>query len=158
MKKLDPRIKINLCNDAEQSPRKRMNHNFHTDLNDPVQRLAIAMEPETYVQVHRHPQTWELLTAIAGRFLELIFDNAGTVTDRIVLGEDTTVLEMPAGTWHTVLSLESGSIIFEVKQGPYTPVAEADSADWSPQLTTLQNHPILNWFHSAQIGDRFESA
>ena len=58
-----------LSTEAKQSPRNRMNHNIHTDLTDPIQRLAIAMEPETYIRPHRHLQTWELLTALRGRFV-----------------------------------------------------------------------------------------
>ncbi|MDL5731627.1 cupin fold metalloprotein, WbuC family, partial [Escherichia coli] len=37
-------------------------------------------------------------------------------------GETCTVLEMAAGTWHAVLSLDTGGIIFEVKHGGYQPV------------------------------------
>lgn len=79
-----------------------------------MQRLAIAMEPGTYVRPHRHPHTFELLTSLTGRFLVLNFDDLGNLTQRVVLGEDCKVLEMDAGTWHTVLSLDEGGVIFEV--------------------------------------------
>jgi len=137
---------------ARQSPRRRANHNLHQELSDPVQRLAIAMEPDTLVLPHRHPQTWELLLPLRGRFLVLHFDQAGRVTERTVLGEDCQVLENPAGVWHAVLSLDHGGIIFEVKQGPYMPVGEADQASWAA------GHPAdgLNaWYASAHIGDSF---
>ena len=54
---------------AQQSPRQRANCNLHPQLDDPIQRLAIAMEPGTYVRPHRHPHTWELLYPLRGRFL-----------------------------------------------------------------------------------------
>ncbi len=63
-----------------------------------MQRLAIAMEPGTYVRPHRHPHTFELLTSLTGRFLVLNFDDLGNLTQRVVLGEDCKVLEMDAGT------------------------------------------------------------
>ena len=53
-------------------------------LSDPSQRLAIAMEPETYIRPHRYGQSWELLTALRGRFVVLNFDDLGTVADRPV--------------------------------------------------------------------------
>ena len=39
---------------AKQSPRLRMNYNFHEELDDPVNRLLNAMEPGTYIRPHRH--------------------------------------------------------------------------------------------------------
>ena len=64
-----------------------MNHNLHQELADPIQRLAIAMEPGTYIRPHRHLQTWELLTSLQGRFVVLNFDDEGTVIARAVLGK-----------------------------------------------------------------------
>jgi len=115
---------------ARQSPRRRANHNLHQELSDPVQRLAIAMEPDTVVLPHRHPHTWEMLFPLRGRFVVLHFDEEGRVVERVVLGEDCNVLETPAGTWHSVQSLDSGGVIFEVKHGPYAPLVEADHAPW----------------------------
>ncbi len=81
---------------------------------------------------HRHPHTFELLLPLRGRFVVLNFDDRGTVTHRAILGETCTVLEMAAGTWHAVLSLDTGGIIFEVKHGGYQPVAADDYAHWAP--------------------------
>ena len=99
-----------------------------------MQRLAIAMEPGTYVRPHRHSHSWEVLTALRGSFSVVIFDDAGVEVERFILGNSALhVVEMPAGTWHSVAALESGSIIFEVKEGPYTPVTASDSATWAPE-------------------------
>src|SRR5512146_672623 len=135
---------------ARLSPRLRTNRNFHEQLDEPVQRLAIAMEPDTLILPHRHPQTWELLSALRGRFVVLTFDDSGKVTERAVLGEECHVLEFPANTWHAVLSLDSGGVIFEVKQGPYTPIGESDIADWSKgrDVATLNA-----WYAVARVGD-----
>ncbi len=101
-----------LAAQAAASPRQRANLNLHPELADPIQRLAIAMEPATYVRPHRHPHTWELLYPLRGRFVVLHFDDAGVVIDRAVLGDGTATLETPAGTWHAVLSLDAGGVIF----------------------------------------------
>ena len=136
---------------AQRSPRLRMNSNLHTDLADPVQRLAIAMEPDTLILPHRHPHTWEVLTALKGRFTVLVFDDAGTVTERAELGEDCSVLEIPAGGWHAVLSRDVGAVIFEVKHGPYAPIAEADIAVWGKGRSAAE---LNAWYAKAQVGDK----
>lgn len=148
-----------LSEQACQSPRLRANANLHQELNDPVQRLAIAMEPGTYVRVHRHPQTWELLTPLTGRFVVLHFDETGVVTARTILGEDAAVLETPAGGWHAVLSLDAGGVIFEVKQGPYQPVTAADYAPWSPaEEAAAAVQQVMAWYATAQVGDALPGA
>ncbi|MEN6586802.1 MAG: WbuC family cupin fold metalloprotein [Sulfuricella sp.] len=152
MKQLTAATLDTLALQARQSPRRRANHNLHEELGDPVQRLAIAMEPDTLVLPHRHPQTWEMLFPLRGRFLVLHFDETGRVTARTVLGEDCEVLENPAGTWHAVLSLDAGGVIFEVKQGPYMPVGEADQAPWAAGRSAAE---LNAWYAGARVGDCF---
>jgi len=141
-----------LSNEACSSPRKRMNHNFHAELSDPIQRLAIAMEPEIYIRPHRHHQSWELLTSLRGRFVVLNFDDAGTVIDRAVLGDGVSVVETPSSCWHAVLSLDKGAVIFEVKHGPYTPFKEEDFAPWSPAADDDNYRALIDWYQNAEIG------
>lgn len=152
MKRLTSNDLADLGQQAQRSPRLRMNSNLHTDLNDPIQRLAIAMEPDTLIMPHRHPHTWEILTALKGRFTVLLFDDAGTVTERAELGEDTSVLEIPAGGWHAVLSRDVGAVIFEVKHGPYSPIADADVADWGKGRSAAE---LNAWYAVARPGDRY---
>lgn len=152
MKQLTDAMLTELAKQARQSPRLRANHNLHTDLGDVIQRLAIAMEPDTLVLPHRHPQTFEVLLPLRGRFVVLTFDDEGTVTERTVLGEECAVIELSARTWHAVLSLDKGGVIFEVKRGPYTPIAKSDIAAWS----NGQEAVTLNaWYAKAQVGDKF---
>ncbi len=155
MKQITPVMLESLSREAQASPRHRANHNLHTTLPDPVQRLAIAMEPETYVRPHRHPHTWELLFPLAGRFVVLHFDNEGLITARTILGEDARLIETPAGSWHAVLSLDTGGVIFEVKHGPYQPIADADYAPWSPAAETSAAPRLNHWYASARVGERW---
>jgi cupin fold WbuC family metalloprotein len=143
-----------LARAAQESPRRRANLNLHETLTDPIQRLAIAMEPDTLIRPHRHPQTWELLIPLRGRFIVLYFDDAGVITYRAVLGDEVSVLETPAGQWHAVLSLDEGGVIFEVKQGPYTPISNGDFAPWGSAEGEPQAHALLSWYASARPGDR----
>lgn len=152
MKQLTTKLLDELAAQAQQSPRLRANHNLHPELADPIQRLAIAMEPDTLVVPHRHPHTFEVLLPLRGRFVVLTFDETEKVMERTVLGEDCAALELPANTWHAVLSLDAGGIIFEVKHGPYVPLPPQDIAGWS----NGQEAAVLNaWYAKAKVGERF---
>ncbi|HFY9975328.1 TPA: WbuC family cupin fold metalloprotein [Klebsiella pneumoniae] len=69
------------------------------------------------------------------------------------VGETCTVLEMAAGTWHAVLSLDTGGIIFEVKHGGYQPVAADDYAHWAPAEGEPGTTELMAWYAQAQVGD-----
>lgn len=150
MKKITAANLATLSQQARQSPRLRANTNLHQELTDPIQRLAIAMEPDTLIVPHRHPQTWEILTALRGRFIVLVFDDAGRVIERAALGEDTSVVEIPPGGWHAVLSRDAGAVIFEVKHGPYMPIEDKDIAAWSKGRSAKE---LNEWYAQAQLGD-----
>lgn len=157
MKQLDLAMLDTLSAQAKASPRLRANANLHDELSDPIQRLAIAMEPETVIRPHRHAHTWELLTALRGRFIVLLFNDDGVVTERVVLGEGCAVQETPAGGWHGVLSLDTGGVIFEVKRGPYTPINSADFAPGYEADDAQQGAELNRWYAQAQVGDRLWS-
>ncbi len=140
---------------AAQSPRLRAHRNLHPELSDPVQRLAIAMEPGTYIRPHRHPHTFELLIPLRGRFVVLNFDDEGTVIRRVVLGEECAALEMDAGVWHAVLSLDPQGVIFEVKHGGYRPVEEGDYMPWAPAEGMDGTENVMAWYAVAQTGEKY---
>ncbi|MDR3260370.1 MAG: WbuC family cupin fold metalloprotein [Tannerella sp.] len=121
---------------AKNAPRLRMNFNFHEDLNDPVNRLLNAMEPGTYLRPHRHrnPDKNEVFLLLRGRVAVFLFDEAGHVTETVILDPRNGCYggEIPAGVWHGLLVLESGSVIYEVKQGPFAPLTPENMAPWSP--------------------------
>jgi len=144
-----------LSEQAAQSPRLRANRNLHPELSDAIQRLAVAMAPGTYVRPHRHPHTFELLTPLSGRFLVLHFDDDGSVTQRVVLGEECKLLETDAGIWHAVLSMDNDGVIFEVKHGGYQPVTEQDSAPWAPAENDPGAGELMEWYLRAQVGNTF---
>ncbi|MEG1833647.1 MAG: WbuC family cupin fold metalloprotein, partial [Burkholderiaceae bacterium] len=142
---------------AAASPRLRMHRNFHPDHSAPVQRLAIAMEPGTYVRPHRHSHTWELLLILRGELELVLFDPAGEqVTGRVRLSaEANQVFEMPANTWHSVLSRQPGTVVFEVKQGPYQALPASDVAAGSPAEGEAAVAGFMSFLDHAQTGDRW---
>lgn len=121
---------------AKVNPRLRMNYNFHEKLDDPVNRLLNAMEPGTYLRPHRHlnPDKDESFLLLRGKAVLFIFDEEGEVTDTLTLCPEDGVYgaEIKAGVWHGMIILESGSVVYEVKQGPFAPLSTENMAPWSP--------------------------
>ena len=120
---------------AALSERQRMNHNFH-ELTDNVQRMLNAIEPDSYVQPHRHsdPAKVEVFLILRGRAAAFLFDEDGNILDSAVLtpGGQTPGVEIAPGQIHTIVSLEEGTIFFEVKDGPYIAVRDKDFASFAP--------------------------
>ena len=113
LKIIDHKLLAEVSVQAANSPRLRKNYNLHSDLSDPVQRFINAIEPGTYVRPHRHNSPnprWEFLIVLNGSVAVLLFDDDATVTDRVELNSEgtNTAVEIPAGHWHTIVSLEAG--------------------------------------------------
>jgi len=113
---------------AKQSPRLRMNHNLHLSLEDKAHRLFNAMEPGTPVPVHRHKESAETMILIRGAVRVLVYNDDATLQESIELTQtgDSFGIHLEKGEWHTVEVLESGTVMFEVKDGPYMPPSEDD--------------------------------
>ncbi|MDD3107844.1 MAG: WbuC family cupin fold metalloprotein [Alistipes sp.] len=126
---------------ADASERHRMNHNFHRTVEDPVHRLLNAVEPESYIPVHRHlhPPKDEGLLVLRGRCVSYLFDARGAILRWEILDplQGRFGVDIPAGEWHGVLSLERGTVLYEVKQGPFVPLSLEDRAPWSPDPQDL---------------------
>lgn len=118
---------------AKKNSRFRMNYNFHDDLNEPIHRMLNAMEPETYVRPHKHDKL-EAILVLRGKMLSVIFDKKGNVVEKVILSpqSENIGIEIPRETYHAVVVLEPGTIIYEVKEGPYAPLDENNFAPWSP--------------------------
>ncbi|NVO02785.1 MAG: WbuC family cupin fold metalloprotein [Bacteroidetes bacterium] len=137
MIKIDQNLVISCNKKAESSVRKRTNHNFHEVNEDLIQRLINAVEPYSYIQPHKHenPDKREVFTILSGSVLVVEFDNSGKITDSIVLNfqNGNFGCEIKAKTWHTIIALEPGSALFEVKDGPYNPNEDKIFAPWAPK-------------------------
>ncbi len=156
MKIIDNRLVCRLSEEAAASERLRRNHNLHPTLDDPVQRLCNAMEPGTYVRPHRHRDAdkWECFLALSGAAAVLIFDAAGTVAERIEFSPQGPVfgVEIPENTWHTLVSLVPGTVLFEIKRGPYSPLDDKDFAVWAPAEGAAKALAFVHWFEKASVG------
>ena len=114
---------------AKESPRLRMNLDLRNSAEDQSQRMLNAIEPESVVPIHRHQKTSETVVCLRGRVVEEYYDELERIcTEAIELTPNGPVvaLNIPAGQWHTLRSLESGSVILEVKDGKFEPLSDVD--------------------------------
>jgi cupin fold WbuC family metalloprotein len=143
IKMIDKQLLDETAAKAAVSPRRRMNYNFHAMPDDPVNRLLNAMEADTYLRPHRHsnPDKDEIFILLRGRVAILLFDDAGAVTDTVILDPLKGCYggEIAAGVWHGLVVLESGSVIYEVKQGPYAPLSPGNFAPWATVAADMQS-------------------
>ena len=121
MKLITEELLDTVTSQAKENSRLRMNYNFHASMDAPIHRLLNALEPGTYLPPHRHTDKEETYLVLRGSLLAFFYDDAGNVTDKVCLNpsEGKYGLEIPSNTWHSIIALESGTVIFEIKKGPY---------------------------------------
>ncbi len=114
---------------AKASPRLRMNMDLRNGPEDSSQRMLNAIELGSPLPIHRHKYTSETVVCLRGRFVEEFYDELERIcTDAIDLtpGGPIFLVNVPAGQWHTVRALESGSVLLEMKDGKYEPLGPED--------------------------------
>ena len=118
-----------LTEEAKASPRLRMNLDLRNCADDQSQRMLNAIEPGSPLPIHRHRHTSETVVCLRGRLVWEFYDELERIcTETIELSPNGQVvaLNIPAGQWHTVRALESGSVILEMKNGKYEPISDVD--------------------------------
>ena len=132
----DRNILDELTQRAKESPRLRMNLDLRNSPEDGSQRMLNALEPGTVLPIHRHRTTSEVVVMLRGRAVQYLYDEQGRETDAVLLaagaldgdGVPGAVpgMTVSKGQWHKLVALESGTVIFEAKDGPYEPISPAD--------------------------------
>ena len=134
--KIDNILLDKLTAQAKESPRLRMNFDLRNSPEDGSQRMLNALEPGTVLPIHRHRTTSEVVVMLSGRAVQYLYDEQGRETDAVLLaagaldgdGVPGAVpgMTISKGQWHKLVALESGTVIFEAKDGPYEPIGEED--------------------------------
>ena len=124
--KITKQILDQLTEQAKASPRLRMNYDLRNSAEDKSQRMLNALEPGTFMPIHRHRTTSETVVCIRGHFEEYFYDEDGNLTETINMVPGGIVLNIEAGQWHSLRSFESGTVLLEVKDGPYVPIGPED--------------------------------
>ena len=156
MKAFDTQYLNELTGQAKNSPRLRQHRNIHQSYQDACQRLFNAIEPSSYIRPYRHcsePRE-ELLIAIRGSMALITFDDQGSVASILRFGSEKHGSDLAAGaevsasTWHTVIALEPGCMLLEVKAGPFDPSQPKDLAPWAPEEGSLAATSYLQQLES----------
>ena len=127
--KIDNDLLDSLTEQAKASPRLRMNYDLRNSSEVTSQRMLNAIEPGSLVPIHRHQKTSETVVVLRGRVVEEFYDELERIcsaTYEVSPSGPVCALNIPAGTWHTLRSLESGTVILEVKNGAYEPIQDCD--------------------------------
>ena len=111
---------------AKESPRLRMNYDLRNSPADGSQRMLNAIEPGTVLPIHRHRTTSETVVCLRGHFEEYVYDEKGRLTETIDMLPSGILINIPAGQWHSLRSLESGTVLLECKDGAWEPLGEED--------------------------------
>jgi len=156
LKIVSPKLLDELSVKAVISPRKRLNHNFHDDLADRINRMLNAFELGTYIQPHKHenPDKREVFIVLRGSLVVVIFDDSGNPVDFVLLdpAKGNYAIEVPPGVWHSVFSLEKGTVVYEIKDGPYSQISDKNFASWAPNEGDSHCDDYLT-----QLTDQFNS-
>lgn len=123
---IDKQLLDRVSEKAKQSERLRMNYNFHESLEERCHRFLNALEPGTDIPIHHHPTKDETFILMRGKVRVKTYNDDGNIIDDVVLGQENGQygINIPKNVWHTLECLESGTIIFECKEGPFVPHEE----------------------------------
>jgi cupin fold WbuC family metalloprotein len=154
-----------LLSAASQSDRLRAHANVHGAYTDQCQKLFNAIRIDSYIRPHRHsldPKD-ECLIAIRGLFGFIEFSEKGSIESITLFGSEkysqqlsiASGIELPAGVWHTVVSLVDESILFEVKSGPFDPSVAKEFAPWAPEEGALESKEYAEqlFWHARKLLD-----
>lgn len=146
MKTVSNKLLDKLKEKAKNSPRKRTHFLFHK-FPDPIQRMVNSIEPGTYIVPHKHqdPDKIEAFIILRGRAACFEFNDQGKVKNVHILDENGPeyAVDIPPRTWHTFISLKSGTALFEVVQGPYKPHDHKNKAPWAPDEEDSKSQDYL---------------
>ena len=123
---IDRSLLDNLTAQAKASPRLRMNLDLRNSSADNSQRMLNAIEPGTVMPIHRHRTSSETVVCVRGHFEEYFYDESGNLVEVVDMVPGGVVLNVPIGQWHSLKSLESGTVLLECKDGAYEPLGDED--------------------------------
>ncbi len=152
IKRLNQELLDTIAHQARSSPRQRQNHNFH-DTSEKVQRFLNVLQPRTYVRPHRHRRAigvngFEFFLVVQGELGIIILNESGQILhqERVSANGPTHGVELPEGTYHTLVALAPDTVILELKEGPYEPSTDKEFLDAFPtEGTSAAGQLVETW-------------
>lgn len=122
---IDQKLLDDLSAQAKANPRLRQSYDLRTTPNDGSQRMLNALEPGTIMPIHRHKNTSETMVMVRGKLIERFYDDDGNITEEFVMEPcgQYPMVQIEKGQWHSLKCLEPNTVIFESKDGSYSPIA-----------------------------------
>ncbi|KFA99290.1 WbuC family cupin fold metalloprotein [Vibrio sp. ER1A] len=112
-----------LYSEAMNSLRLRSHFNLHSNYEEQVQRLLIAMVKGSFVEPHFHdsPHQWELFTVLKGTVKINHYSKSGEILSSRYLGEeqDSIMVTIRPNEIHSVECISETALLLEIKEGPY---------------------------------------
>lgn len=130
-----PEMIRQVIGEAARSERSRAGLPLHPNEATGARASLLAIRPESYIQPHRHNETSELLFSLRGSLGLVLFDNDGKLVEKVRLGlgkNESSLVEIPQGAYHTAVALNGGAVLYEVSQGPYDAAKYKEVAPWAP--------------------------
>ncbi len=120
MKIIDDQLINGVAEQAKQSPRLRMNYNFHEHLDDICHRFLNCLEPGTFIPVHHHPDKDETFVILKGKVrVSTYSDEGGTLESCVLSSENGRYgVDIPRNLWHGLECL-TPAVLLECKAGPF---------------------------------------
>lgn len=119
---------------SQNSTRRRAFLPFHDSSETVVQRLLKVIQPASYIRPHKHERSKvEIYSVIQGKLVLVAFADDGRIAEHVVLeaGKSPWFVEVP-DFWHTAVSLESDTVVYEIIEGPWQPANYKEFPAWSP--------------------------
>lgn len=133
--------------EARQNPRRRQNYNLHPSDESRCHRLLNAIEPGSYIRPHRHldPEKDEAFILMSGRLGVVTFTDDGSVAGTVLLSQSSgnLAVDIPHGVYHAAISLESGTVFYEAKAGPYRQLNKDEKVTWAPEESDPQAQDFI---------------
>ena len=153
-KVVSQQLLMEFAQSAEKSPRRRRHRNLH-ETNDTIQRIVRAMQPDTYMQPHRHlgEAPFRLFVLLRGKIGAIFFNENGMTDGAALLDRDSgnLVIEIPGDRYFSLVSLEPNSALLEIREGPIQRDTRDRLAGFPDELDYLTQG------HQSELGKRVES-
>ncbi|HKO52652.1 MAG TPA: WbuC family cupin fold metalloprotein [Polyangiaceae bacterium] len=132
---------------SQSSPRRRVIQPLHRSDSATLHRMFNAVQPDSYIPPHRHsdPPKAESWIVLRGALAFFTFDDQGAITECVEIraGGEIFGVDLEPGVYHTLFALEADTVVYEVKDGPYSPVTDKAFPEWAPREGTPEASDYL---------------
>ena len=132
---------------SQSSPRRRVIQPLHRSESATLHRMFNAVQPDSYIPPHRHlhPPKAESWVVLRGALAFFTFDDQGAIIECLEIRACGPIfgVDLEPGVYHTFFALEPDTVVYEVKDGPYSPTTDKAFPEWAPAEGTPEARAYL---------------